>query len=143
MNNIFFHYADVVLKYNKKKDLKHLIHQLFTFEKKIITRIDYVFCSDEYLYKLNQTYLNHHTLTDIISFDLSEDCNTIIGEIYISTERVKYNAAIHKVSFINELHRVVFHGALHLCGYHDKTTQQKKQMRQLEDKYLNMFHVEH
>ena len=142
MTLVFFNYADVRLPYNKKRILKSFVFKLFILEKRQIQRVDYVFCSDEFLVKLNQIHLQHDTLTDIITFDLSESNNNIVGEVYISVERVKENAAIHKTSFASEIQRVVFHGALHLCGYKDKTTKQSAEMRAMEDKYLKMFHVE-
>ena len=143
MTPIFFNYAEVRLSYNNKRFLKSSIYNLFLLEKKQVQRIDYVFCSDEFLLKLNQTHLQHDTLTDIITFDLSETDLLTIGEIYISIERIKDNAVIHNTSFESELQRVVFHGALHLCGYKDKTNIEKAKMRSMEDKYLKMFHVEH
>lgn len=110
-------------------------------EGKAAGEIGYVFCSDEYLLKLNQEFLQHDTLTDIISFD---DCigNLVQGEIYISTERVLENAADFNVSFETELHRVMVHGILHFCGYNDKSEKEAAAMRMKEDEKLKMFHVE-
>jgi probable rRNA maturation factor len=142
MTRIFFNYADIALQYNQKRNLKVSVSKLFDLEKVSISRIDYVFCTDLYLLQLNQQHLQHNTLTDIITFDLSNNKETIIGEIYISIERIRENASTHNVSFANELNRVVFHGALHLCGYKDKSSDEKKTMRKMEDKYLKMFHVE-
>lgn len=142
MTPVFFNYADVQLPFNKKRALKFFVFKLFTLEKKQIQRVDFVFCSDEFLLKLNQAHLQHDTLTDIITFDLSESKKNIVAEVYVSVERVMENAEIHKTTFASELQRVVFHGALHLCGYKDKTTKQLAEMRALEDKYLKMFHVE-
>lgn len=142
MTPVFFNYADVQLPFNKKRALKFFVFKLFTLEKKQIQRVDFVFCSDEFLLKLNQAHLQHDTLTDIITFDLSESKKNIVAEVYVSVERVMENAETHKTTFASELQRVVFHGALHLCGYKDKTTKQLAEMRALEDKYLKMFHVE-
>lgn len=142
MTPVFFNYADVQLPFNKKRALKSFVFKLFTLEKKQIQRVDFVFCSDEFLLKLNQAHLQHDTLTDIITFDLSESKKNIVAEVYVSVERVMENAETHKTTFASELQRVVFHGALHLCGYKDKTTKQLAEMRALEDKYLKMFHVE-
>lgn len=107
--------------------------------------INYIFCNDEYLLKINQQYLNHNTLTDIITFDLSNELSEIEGEIYISTERVQENAIKLSVSKSEELLRVVVHGLLHLMGHKDKTKAQKEKMRALEDlaikEYYAMFHV--
>jgi probable rRNA maturation factor len=102
-------------------------------------RLTYILCNDEYLLQMNQQFLNHDTLTDIITFDLSEDNDAIEGEIYISTERVAENATKFKVSMADELHRVIFHGALHLCGFKDKKMADKKIMRQKEDECLAAY----
>ena len=104
-------------------------------------RLNYIFCSDEYLHTMNQQYLNHDTLTDIITFDLSEN-NHLIGEIYVSTDRVKENALKFETSYNDELHRVIFHGALHLCGFKDKLAADKKIMREQEDKNLLAYNKE-
>jgi rRNA maturation RNase YbeY len=98
--------------------------------------IGFVFCSDTYLLDLNQQYLNHDSLTDIISFDYSLG-KEIHGEIYISTERVEENAAIYNTDFSHELHRVMIHGILHLCGLKDKTEEEKERMRDAEDRALS------
>ena len=97
--------------------------------------INYVFCDDEYLHKLNVEFLNHDTLTDIISFDYSVG-KIIQGDIFISIERVKDNAKDFNVSFIEELQRVIIHGVLHYCGYKDKTDTEAKFMREKENYYL-------
>ena len=97
--------------------------------------INYIFCDDEYLLQLNQQYLDHDTLTDIISFDYSLG-NELHGDIYISIERVKENAVDFNVEFIEELKRVMVHGILHFCGYKDKTGSEKKEMRARENLHL-------
>ena len=117
--------------------LDELVQQKLEGIKK--TRLNYILCGDEYLLQINKHYLNHDTLTDIITFDLSDDENSITGEIYISVDRVKENAVLFKVPYNNELHRVIFHGALHLCGYKDKTTDDKVEMRQEEDNCLGVY----
>ena len=96
-------------------------------------KLNYICCSDEYLLTINKQFLDHDTFTDIITFDLSETDAELVGEIYISVDRVKENAAKFGVSYLNELHRVIFHGALHLCGYTDKTAADKQEMRRQED----------
>lgn len=101
-----------------------------------LEEISYIFCDDEYLVEKNVKYLNHNTLTDIISFDYSVG-KIISGDIFISIERVKENATIFKVSLEQELHRVIIHGILHYCGYHDKTDDEKKEMRSKENCYLS------
>ena len=98
--------------------------------------INYIFCDDDYLLKLNLEFLNHDTLTDIISFDytLGKEIN---GDVYISIERVRDNANDFNVEFIDELNRVMVHGVLHYCGYKDKSEDEKKAMRLKENYYIS------
>lgn len=103
--------------------------------------INYIFCDDEYLHKINLEYLNHDNLTDIISFDYTMG-NEISGDIFISVERVKDNAKDFNVSFETELRRVMAHGVLHYCGYKDKGEEDERLMRAKEEEKLAMFHVE-
>ena len=98
--------------------------------------INYIFCSDDYLYKLNVDFLNHDTLTDVISFDYSVG-KELHGDIYISIDRVEENAKDFNVSFNEELARVLIHGVLHYCGYKDKSEADEKVMRFKEDYYLS------
>lgn len=104
--------------------------------------INYIFCDDDYLLEINQQYLDHDTLTDIISFDYSVG-NELHGDIFISIERVRENAEEFNVSFDEELKRVMAHGVLHYCGYKDKTESDEQLMRTKEDEKIKMFHVEH
>jgi rRNA maturation RNase YbeY len=101
--------------------------------------LNYIFCTDDYLLEMNQQFLDHDTLTDIITFDLSENKQNLIGEIYISIDRVRENAAKFDVTVKDELHRVIFHGALHLCGFKDKKEADKKIMRQKENDCLSAY----
>lgn len=103
--------------------------------------INYIFCDDEYLHKINVEYLDHDTLTDIISFDYTVG-NELNGDIFISVERVADNAKDFNVSFYEELKRVLSHGILHYCGYKDKTDEDAKTMRAKEEEKMKMFHVE-
>ena len=98
--------------------------------------INYIFCSDDYLHKLNVDFLNHDTLTDVISFDYSVG-KELHGDIYISIDRVEENAKDFNVSFNEELARVLIHGVLHYCGYKDKSEADEKEMRFKEDYYLS------
>lgn len=104
--------------------------------------INYIFCDDDYLVEINLQYLDHDTLTDIISFDYSEG-NNLHGDIFISIERVKENANDFNVPFAEELKRVLVHGVLHYCGYKDKSEEDEKLMRQKEEEKMKMFHVKH
>lgn len=123
-----------------KRRLAAFIKNLITAEKGIAKlNLTYVFCDDNYLLEKNIQFLHHHTLTDIITFDLSENDKELFAEIYISITRVQENAEKFEVNFTNELHRVIFHGALHLCGYKDKNEAQQKQMRKMENKYLQLY----
>ena len=109
-------------------------------ENKSEGEINYIFCDDDYLVEINQQYLNHDTLTDVISFDYSLG-NEIHGDIYISLERVRENAEEFKVSFDEELKRVMIHGILHYCGYKDKSESDEALMRSKEDEKIKLFHV--
>ncbi|WP_367756221.1 rRNA maturation RNase YbeY [Flavobacterium sp. WC2430] len=103
--------------------------------------INYIFCDDEYLHKINVEYLDHDTLTDIISFDYTMG-NEISGDVFISVERVQDNAVDFNVAFEEELKRVLVHGVLHYCGYKDKGEDNERLMRSKEDEKIAMFHVE-
>jgi rRNA maturation RNase YbeY len=127
---------------SNKEQLSNWISRVIASEEKKEGEINYIFCDDDYLLNLNEQYLNHDTLTDIISFDYSMG-NEIHGDIFISTERVKDNATDFKVSFEEELKRVMVHGVLHYCGFKDKTEEDEALMRSKEDEKIKMFHVEH
>jgi rRNA maturation RNase YbeY len=104
--------------------------------------INYIFCDDDYLHKINVEYLDHDTLTDIISFDYTVG-NVLQGDIFVSVERVKDNANDFNVPFDDELKRVLSHGVLHYCGYKDKSPKDEVLMRSKEEEKMQMFHVEH
>lgn len=127
---------------SNEEQLSNWISRVIVSEDKKEGEINYIFCDDEYLLSLNEQYLNHDTLTDIISFDYSVG-KELHGDIFISTERVLENAAEFKVSFDEELKRVMVHGVLHYCGYKDKSDEDEKLMRSKEDEKIKMFHVEH
>ena len=110
-------------------------------ENKNEGEINYIFCDDDYLHKINVEYLDHDTLTDIISFDYTVG-NELNGDIFVSVERVEDNAKDFNVSFEEELKRVLAHGILHYCGYKDKSDAEAELMRSKEDEKIEMFHVE-
>lgn len=112
--------------------LKNWIIAVASEQEFEVGEINYIFCDDAYLHKLNVEFLDHDTLTDIISFDNSLG-KLLNGDIFISVERVKDNAADFKVSFQEELHRVMIHGILHYMGYKDKSEDEKKEMRKQEN----------
>jgi probable rRNA maturation factor len=134
----FFFLTKKISLTNRRK-LKIFIECIFTNEKKKLQSLAYIFCSDEYLLKVNQDFLNHNFYTDIVTFDLSSEKGMIRGEIYISIDRVRDNSKMFSTTINNELHRVIFHGALHLCGYRDKKKSEIALMRAMENKYLELY----
>ncbi|MDR0224605.1 MAG: rRNA maturation RNase YbeY [Myroides odoratus] len=117
------------------------IESIIASEGFLTGEINYIFCTDEYLHDINVKYLDHDTLTDIISFDYTDN-QVVSGDIFISIERVKDNAADFEVAFDVELLRVMAHGVLHYCGYKDKGEEDEALMRQKEEEKMKMFHVE-
>jgi probable rRNA maturation factor len=114
------------------------IRSVIRKEKRTLSHLNFIFCSDEYLLSINQQYLRHNTFTDIITFDNSEEPRTIEGDIFISVERVRENADTRQIAFEDELNRVMVHGVLHLIGYKDKSNDDKALMRKKEDAYLSL-----
>ena len=110
-------------------------------EDKTAGEVNYIFCDDEYLLQKNIEFLNHDTLTDIISFDYTMG-NLISGDVFISVERVRENATEYNVAFDEELKRVMAHGVLHYCGYKDKSEDDAALMRSKEEEKIKLFHVE-
>lgn len=109
-------------------------------ENRNLGQLSYTFCDDSFLHKLNVEFLNHDTLTDILTFDYGMG-NEINGEIFISVDRVTENAALYQVTFENELHRVMIHGIFHLCGYKDESDDDQKLMRSKEDEALRRLSI--
>ena len=139
MARVKFNYADRKLSISDKTKLKSFILFLFKSENISLSELNYIFCSDQYLLQINKIHLNHDYYTDIITFSLEEKGEPVIGEIYISIDRIKDNAISQKVNFLNETLRVLFHGCLHLCGYLDKKPKDIKVMREKEDYYINQY----
>jgi len=137
--SISFNQADSRVTLANRVALKSFIEKRVKKEGFSIETLTYVFCSDKYLLKMNKDFLSHNYYTDIISFDLSETPGNLIGEVYISVDRVKDNAKTHGTSLKEELHRVIFHGALHFCGYKDKKPADTIKMREMEDRWLNAY----
>jgi rRNA maturation RNase YbeY len=131
--------VDVVKpKFIKSRQLKPFIKSLVLSEGLVSGDIAIVFCSDEYLLKINQDFLNHDYYTDIITFDYCEN-GIVNGDLLISLDRVLENSTKENTSFLEELHRVVFHGVLHLCGFKDKSKKDIEMMRFKESHYLNLY----
>ena len=133
---ISFFNEDVKYILKNKNAIREWITSGVKKEKLRTETINYIFCSDKYLRKINKQFLNHDYFTDIITFPHEQFTDQIGGDIYISLDRVKENAQTYKQSFTNELHRVMAHGILHLCGFGDKSDAEEKAMRQMEDKWL-------
>ena len=138
-SNIHFFFKDVTVALPGRTRLKVFINRIFKDEGKKLEALNYIFCNDRELLKINKIYLKHDFFTDIVTFDLSESKQDIVGEIYISTERVRENAAVFGATLKKELLRVIFHGALHLCNYTDKSERQKREMRKKEDFYISAY----
>jgi probable rRNA maturation factor len=131
---------DISFKLAHPRKIASWIKLAIKREKRTLQSLNYIFCSDRFLLSLNKRYLRHKTFTDVITFDLSEpDQKSIVGEIFISIDRISENAKEYSTSFENELHRVMIHGVLHLIGYGDKKTAEKTQMRKKEEAYLSLY----
>jgi probable rRNA maturation factor len=136
---IRFYFQQQGVSLKNRGVLKVFLLSLFSQERTKLKTLNYIFCSDKYLLKINQDFLKHNDYTDIITFNLAPQGTMVEGEVYISIDRVKENSKLLGQSFTEELHRVIFHGALHLCGYTDKSKKQKQNMRNKEDQYLIMY----
>lgn len=139
MERVAFRSADRTLNLTGKTQVKALVESIFKKEKRALSAITYIFCSDEFLLQMNRDFLKHDYYTDVITFDLSSKGEPATAEVYISIDRVKDNAANLGTSFRSEILRVIFHGALHLCGYKDKTKREITMMREKEEEYLRLF----
>jgi probable rRNA maturation factor len=138
MHSINFLSEGIKFKTKNQNKLRSWIKRIIESEGQILSSIVYVFCQDSYLATINQDYLKHKTLTDIITFDYSEG-EGVDGEIYISIERVRENAIKFEKSFEDELHRVMIHGVLHILGFSDKSLSQKSTMRKKEEACLSLL----
>ena len=132
---ILFFSEDIQFPHIKKRITKQWIQKIAVENKKKIGKVSIIFCSDSYLLKLNKKYLKHNYFTDIITFNYNH-LNLLNGDIFISLETIAKNASIYNVTVENELFRVIIHGILHLIGYDDKTNEQKKLMKMMEDSAL-------
>ncbi|AZB21274.1 rRNA maturation RNase YbeY [Kaistella haifensis] len=135
MIHFFFENID---KFSLSDRTKDWLINLINNEGKKAGEINYIFCDDEYLLKVNQDFLQHDYYTDVITFDYVKG-KTIAGDIFVSLPRISENAETHSKDFNVELHRVLAHGILHLCGYKDKTDDEVKEMRNKEEYYLNIL----
>lgn len=140
MNKSEIHFFNEELNFvlPHKRKTREWVSEIIHRENKLTGAINFIFCTDKYLHNLNLQFLNHDTLTDIITFDQSQNKSMISGDIFISLERVRENARTYKSGFTSELSRVMCHGILHLIGYDDKTTKESKAIRSKEDYYLSL-----
>ncbi len=136
---IYFFSEEINFELQEKLKRKRWLKTIATKAGFNIKELNYVFCSDEYLYQMNLEYLNHETYTDIITFDNSEKEFDLAGDIFISIDRVSENAKTHNQKVEAELNRVLAHGLLHLMGYKDKTKEEASLMRQKEEESINLY----
>jgi rRNA maturation RNase YbeY len=137
----YFFTEEINFELKEKLRRKRWLKSIATNAGFNIKELNYVFCSDEYLYQMNLEYLNHETYTDIITFDNSEKEFDIAGDIFISIDRVTENAKTHNQKIEAELNRVLAHGLLHLMGFKDKTKEESNLMRQKEEESINLYHI--
>jgi len=136
---INFFVEEISFSLNQKLKRKKWLKSIAESENHVIGELNFIFCSDEYLYKINVEYLNHDTYTDIITFDNSEKENVIEGDIFISIDRVKENAKVLEKEEEQELNRVISHGLFHLLGYKDKSKEESELMRSKEEIAIGLF----
>lgn len=139
---VHFFTEDTDFQLDKEELIINWLNTVVAQENHKITTLNYIFCSDTYLHKINVEYLNHDTLTDIVTFHYSQTEGIVEGDLYISIDRVKENAKTLGTSFQNELNRVIIHGVLHICGYGDKTPAEKSIMRTKENEALALLNNE-
>jgi len=139
---LLFHLADIQTDpiKGKKNQLKQWISKISAEHQKTVGDINIIFCSNDYLLKINQQFLNHHYYTDVITFSYNED-NVLAGDIFISVDQVAINAQQFKASFYEELFRVMIHGVLHLIGFDDDTDHKRMHMHVLEDQALEKLNL--
>lgn len=135
---IYFSTENIDFELEDASRVKKWIIAVVDAQGKRVGNLNYLFCDDAYLIGVNQTYLNHDTYTDIITFDYVEG-NVVSGDILISVERVRENAHLFNTSFEQELHRVIIHGVLHLLGQADKSDEDAAEMRRKEESALDLW----
>jgi probable rRNA maturation factor len=136
---IHYFTEDIRFSLKHKTIIKNWLKEAIAAEGYRLEELNFIFCSDEYLLGINQQYLDHDTYTDVITFDNSETLKTIVGDIFISVDRIRENAKQFERVFQDEICRVMIHGTLHLLGYKDKSRAAKQQMTKKEDHYLKLL----
>jgi rRNA maturation RNase YbeY len=135
---IEFFSEDIEFELNNPEQVSEWIATVIEQHGQELSNLTYIFCSDNYLHEINVAYLDHDTLTDIITFNNADEDGTVEGDVFISIDRVRDNSAELGTSFEDELHRVIIHGVLHLLGFRDKTEEEGKLMRKQEDSSLSL-----
>ncbi|MFT6148839.1 MAG: rRNA maturation RNase YbeY [Saprospiraceae bacterium] len=139
-NVINFHNEQITFEHKQPIIIKKWLQSVAKQEGRSISSLSFIFCSDDYLHQINVEYLNHDTLTDVITFQYSEsESDPIEGDIFISIDRIQENANQFETTFDKELHRVMIHGTLHLLGYGDKSSEAKTLMTEKENFYLQQL----
>jgi rRNA maturation RNase YbeY len=138
LNNIFFHTEDISFALQSEKEMVNWLVKLVEVHNRKVGELNYIFCSDDYLLKMNQEHLSHDYFTDIITFDYCEK-DVISGDLFISIERTNENAKTFGKTQMNELSRVIAHGLLHLLGFKDKSAEDIAEMRNMEAAALDML----
>jgi rRNA maturation RNase YbeY len=141
-SKIVFNVEEIDFKLKNKLKITAWLTQIIKSHGFKLSALNFIFCSDDYLFNINMEYLNHNTLTDIITFDNSEEKGCIEGDIFISVDRVRENAEIFKVIFEKELLRVLAHGTLHLLGFKDKNAKDQKEMTAKEEECLVLWAIQ-
>lgn len=136
--SIHFFVEEVAFELDNASEYSHWLQLIILSHKRSLVNLNYIFCSDEYLLKMNQERLGHDYYTDIITFDNSESDQEIEGDIFISIERARENATANSATIDNEISRLLAHGLLHLLGQGDKTPEEKKVMREKEDACISL-----
>jgi rRNA maturation RNase YbeY len=139
MGEINFFSERISYVVRRKGELRKWFVHVVECEGKIAGNLNFILCDDDYLAELNFKYLKHKTLTDILTFSFSEEGDILTGDVFISLPRVRDNARKYGQMIEMELHRVMVHGLLHLVGYNDTSKQEKLEMREREDYYLDIF----
>lgn len=141
MPKISFFTEDLQYTLRHKTLIRNWLSETIKSEGYQLEELNFILCSDAYLLRINQDYLRHDDYTDVITFDNSDELKTIVGDIFISVERIRENAVMFKSTAIDELCRIMVHGTLHLLGYKDKTKADKKNMTAKEDYYLSRLNL--
>jgi probable rRNA maturation factor len=136
--SIHFYKEDLEVPKFRRNVVKSWLNNAIICENKSLGDISFIFCSDDYLLKINKEFLDHDYYTDVITFDYVEG-DLIFGDIFISIERVKENSVLFNSTFLDELYRIFIHGVLHLLGYKDKSDSDKVLMTNKEDHYLKIL----